>query len=180
MELNKELLKDFGEKASEMTNVVKLKFEIKNKEKEFKKKLTNLGEIIVKGNKDKNFNPESDEFLKQITAVKNSEDSLKKLKMEYEDIRMDSSDSFVIKKLLNDFAETGSLITQVYVSENSNVVGKKLKSLRFPKETLISAIKRNEEMIIPDGSTILLANDNVFVVGKKEDVEQLVKRLGGE
>ena len=180
MDINKDIFKDFGEKASEMTNMVKLKFEIKNHEKNLKKEITKLGTIVVTCYNEKNFKAENEDILKQIDLVKESEAALFKMNHDYEDMRMDNSDNFVINKMMDDFAKTGSVITQAYISSKSNVVGKKLKSTKLPKETLISAVKRNDEMIIPDGNTVLMANDKVFIVGKKDDVEQLIKRLSAE
>ena len=52
------------------------------------------------------------------------------------------------------------------------------KEILLPKEALVSAIKRAEEVIIPDGNTLLKAGDQVIVIGKKDDVEKVVKRFG--
>ncbi len=69
------------------------------------------------------------------------------------------------------------MIDQVIISEKSNVVNKLLKEILLPKEALVSAIKRGEEVIIPDGNTQLKKGDQVIVIGKKDDVEKVVKRF---
>ena len=48
----------------------------------------------------------------------------------------------------------------------------------LPKEALISVIKRGDEIIIPDGHTILQTGDQVTVIGKAEDDEKIAKRFG--
>jgi trk system potassium uptake protein TrkA len=65
----------------------------------------------------------------------------------------------------------------VIISEKSNVVNKLLKEILLPKEALVSAVKREEEVIIPDGNTLLKAGDQVIVIGKKDDVEKVTKRF---
>ncbi|NLV87995.1 MAG: Trk system potassium transporter TrkA, partial [Tissierellia bacterium] len=49
-------------------------------------------------------------------------------------------------------------------------VGKKLMELENFQGLLITAISRNGELIIPNGSTELLANDTIYVIGKTTDI----------
>lgn len=51
------------------------------------------------------------------------------------------------------------------------------RDIVLPKEALVSAIKRGEEVIIPDGNTQLKTDDEVIVIGKKNDVEKIIKRF---
>ena len=64
------------------------------------------------------------------------------------------------------------------ISEKSNVVNKLLKEILLPKEALVSAVKRGEEVIIADGNIQLKTGDQVIVICKKDDVEKIVKRFG--
>jgi Trk K+ transport system NAD-binding subunit len=82
-----------------------------------------------------------------------------------------------VNKLSEDLAEAGAIIDQVIISEKSNVVKKLLKEILLLKEVLVSAIKKEEEIIIPDSNTQLKTGDQVIVIGKKDDVEKIVKRL---
>jgi len=52
-----------------------------------------------------------------------------------------------------------------------------LKETLLPKEALIPAVKRDEQVIIPDGKTQLHEGDQVIVIGKKDDVKKVVKRF---
>ncbi|MFH0957178.1 MAG: TrkA C-terminal domain-containing protein, partial [Pseudomonadota bacterium] len=87
------------------------------------------------------------------------------------------SDNYVIEKLSEDLSSANAIIDQVIISNQSNVVNKLLKDILLPKEALVSAIKRGEEVIIPDGNTQLKAGDQVIVIGKTNDVEKVVKRF---
>jgi Trk K+ transport system NAD-binding subunit len=52
-----------------------------------------------------------------------------------------------------------------------------LKELLLPKQALVSAIKRGEKMIIPDGNTKIQAGDQITIIGKTDDVEKVYKRF---
>ncbi len=97
--------------------------------------------------------------------------------IEYDRLKKERSDNYVVNKLSNELTEAGAVIDQVIVSEKSNATGKLLKEILLPKEALITAVKRKDEIIIPDGKTELLVGDLVTIVGKQEDVSKLVKRL---
>lgn len=56
-------------------------------------------------------------------------------------------------------------------------VGKKLMELEDFDRLLITAISRDGDIIIPDGSTELLANDIIHVIGKSEDISNLNNRF---
>jgi Trk K+ transport system NAD-binding subunit len=83
----------------------------------------------------------------------------------------------VIERFSEDLSLANAIIDHVVISEKSDVVNKLLKDILLPKEALVSAIKRGEEVIIPDGNTQLKADDQVIVIGKKGDVEKTVKRF---
>lgn len=56
-------------------------------------------------------------------------------------------------------------------------VGKKIMELEDFDRLLITAISRDGDIIIPDGSTELLANDIIHVIGKSEDIINLNNRF---
>ena len=71
----------------------------------------------------------------------------------------------------------GGTIEQIRLTEDSPVLGKKLKSVKLPKEVLIGTITRNDQVIIPDGTTVFTKDDKITLLGKKGDVEQTVSLL---
>ncbi|WP_353095350.1 Trk system potassium transporter TrkA [Tissierella praeacuta] len=56
-------------------------------------------------------------------------------------------------------------------------VGKKLAELEDFDRLLITAVSRDGDIIIPDGSTQLLANDTIHVIGKSDDINNLNNRF---
>ncbi|QUH24579.1 Trk system potassium transporter TrkA [Serpentinicella alkaliphila] len=55
--------------------------------------------------------------------------------------------------------------------------GKKLKEIKMPESLLIVALQRDGEVIIPHGETELSNQDTVYVIGKKESINTLLKTM---
>ncbi|MFO7322099.1 MAG: potassium/proton antiporter [Chloroflexota bacterium] len=53
------------------------------------------------------------------------------------------------------------------VGEGSPIAGKRIIDLHLPEETLIVLLARDEQMIVPKGSTVLQPNDMVLVLAEK-------------
>ena len=66
-----------------------------------------------------------------------------------------------------------SRLTEIVIPENSSIAGKEIVHLGLPKTSLISIIQRDRKFITPTGSTILLANDRLFML--TENPESLAK-----
>jgi Trk K+ transport system NAD-binding subunit len=123
------------------------------------------------------FSPENETFRDQIKKLEEMDNTFKTKQNEYEQLKKKHSSDYVVNKLSEDLSAAGAIIDQVIISENSNAVNKALKEILLPKEALVSAIKREEEVIIPDGNTLLKTGDQVIIIGKKNDVEKVVKRF---
>jgi len=76
-----------------------------------------------------------------------------------------------------DLERGDGIIEQFVVEKNTPFIGKKLKDIRLPKNVLISAIVRKEQVIIPDGQTIFQHEDKVTLIGKKTDVQEAIQIL---
>ncbi len=71
-----------------------------------------------------------------------------------------------------------SQIGEVNLAANDFAVGKKIVNLGFPKNALVTMIKRNEKYITPSGSTVLEAGDKLIVLSdKKESIDLIVESL---
>ncbi len=57
--------------------------------------------------------------------------------------------------------------------ENPALDGKSLREVAWPDDTLILAIRRGEEVIVPHGSTHLELHDHISVLGKQKALENL-------
>lgn len=64
------------------------------------------------------------------------------------------------------------------VHPTSAVVGKALKDLSLPSECVLVAVIRNTELVIPHGSTVLLANDEILAITHASQIQILAEKLG--
>jgi len=93
-------------------------------------------------------------------------------KMMQETIKSEDSG---IPFILNSFLDKKSKfeIDRFIVNNKSPVLNKKIQDLKLPKEVLIIALMKNDEILIPYGNTILENNDIIYVVLKKDLVNQV-------
>lgn len=61
--------------------------------------------------------------------------------------------------------------------ETSDIVGKPLKKLRFPKDTLIIGIMHGEEIIIPSGESVVHPGDRVIIFAHRNAIPKVEKML---
>jgi trk system potassium uptake protein TrkA len=70
-------------------------------------------------------------------------------------------------------------VVEVKVGPNSKAAGKKLSELK-PRDVVIAAIVREDELIIPKGDTVIQAGDYVAMVGYPQAVSKLAKFFRGD
>ena len=177
VEVTREIFINISERTSDVTALAKLKYELASFSKQLDVETLNLGGVALTLRRSGEFFPESKTFLEQIKKLEELDNSFRTKQNEYEQLKKKHSSNYVVNKLSEDLSAANAIIDQVIISEKSNVVNKLLKEILLPKEALVSAIKRDEEVIIPDGNTQLKTGDQVIVIGKKDDVEKVVKRL---
>lgn len=78
------------------------------------------------------------------------------------------------------FARRSLEMIEIKLREDSPLCGRKLSRLREKQsaEFLISAVLRNGEIIIPDGSFELMAGDAISVIANPADMQKILKSLG--
>ena len=69
-------------------------------------------------------------------------------------------------------------LVQEKVHPESSVVGKTLQELHLPAECVLVAVLRKADLVIPRGSTLLLANDEIIAISQVEQVKMLAGLLG--
>ena len=175
LEISKELFAEISERTSEIGNTARMKFEINSLELELKEKYAQLGDLACKVYTAKKPDRYKSQFEASITAIDKHKQLIEKRSLEYKKMRKKFSDKYLMNRLSDELEEGEAMIDQIAVKENSSVVNKRLKEIELPKKALISAIKRREEIIIPDGNTRLLAGDVLTVIGKKNDVAILIQ-----
>ncbi len=68
--------------------------------------------------------------------------------------------------------EAGEVLEAVAL-ETSNIVGKPLKKISFPKGSLVTAVLRDHHVIIPSGDTVLQPDDRIIIFAKREAIPKI-------
>ncbi|MDP8940438.1 MAG: Trk system potassium transporter TrkA, partial [Actinomycetota bacterium] len=69
--------------------------------------------------------------------------------------------------------ESGAQMIELAVAEDSQVTGRSLAELDFPKEAIVGMVLRDDETIIPRGNDTLEAGDDVVVFTTDAAVEEV-------
>ena len=78
------------------------------------------------------------------------------------------------------FAQGKVNVSEVRLPENAPVSGKSLQELKLPAGFLLATIIRNGEVLVPSGSTILQAHDQLILIGQAENYRDVLRILTGE
>ena len=76
-------------------------------------------------------------------------------------------------KSIHSIIEERGEVFEARALESSNIVGKPLRTLKLPKSICIGAIYKDDEIIIPNGDTIIDINDIIIVFAEKKFVKKL-------
>ncbi len=177
VDATREIFLNISERTSDVTTLAKLKRELASFPKRLDVEALNLGRLVLTLRRSGEFSQESETFREQLKTLEELDRTFRKKQNDYEQLKKKYSSNYVIEKLSEDLSSADAIIDQVIISNQSNIVNKLLKEIKLPKEALVSAIKRDEQVIIPDGNTQLQAGDQVIVIGKKNDVEKVIKRF---
>jgi len=80
--------------------------------------------------------------------------------------------------MVENYAENRIELIQLQLNEQLKVVGKTLKEISMPEDTLVAGILRDDQLIIPSGDDELLLNDEVFIIGKVESMTKVESLFG--
>ena len=74
--------------------------------------------------------------------------------------------------------EEEAIILRAEIEEGAQVLGKKLREIRFPEDVLFVSCKRGEDApFLPSGETVLQAHDKVTVIGFSHSLRTLLKEF---
>ena len=62
----------------------------------------------------------------------------------------------------------------------ASLIGKPLRDLGLPDDTLIALIRRDNQVLIPRGSTSLIEGDRITIIGLEDDIKWLYEEYVGE
>jgi cell volume regulation protein A len=71
---------------------------------------------------------------------------------------------------------TNNDLLDLIIPENARVVGKSLAELNLPSESLVTVIYRDNDYVVPSGSTTLEAGDTILVLVNKNNIN-VVKNI---
>lgn len=177
VEATREIFTHISERASDVSALARLKRELVTLPRRLDAEAMHLGRVVLTLQRKGEFSPENETFREQLEKLELLDSTIRTKQDDYEQLKKRTSSNHIISKLSEDLSSANAIIDQVTISQKSNVVNKLLKEILLPKEALVSAIKRDEEVIIPDGNTQLQTGDQVIVIGKKDDVRKVVKRF---
>lgn len=60
------------------------------------------------------------------------------------------------------------------------LIGQMLRDLHLPTGTLVALIRRNDEVIVPSGSTLLSDGDRLTIIGNPDNIQKLYEEYVGE
>ncbi|WP_202077384.1 potassium/proton antiporter [Caldalkalibacillus salinus] len=69
--------------------------------------------------------------------------------------------------------QTNTEMVEFFIDEQAKVVGQTLQDIPLPKDVLISAVIRDNQLITPNGDTILQGNDILFILIPKRKIEEV-------
>jgi trk system potassium uptake protein TrkA len=78
---------------------------------------------------------------------------------------------------LTTIADGKAEIMEALVREGSVLIGKKLFEVELPKKSLVGAIIRGEDVVIPSGSDEIQQGDKLIVFTLKDSIKQVEKLL---
>ncbi len=81
---------------------------------------------------------------------------------------------------VENFADGKARMLVYPVKEKSNLADKKIKDVKFPKNTLIVGITDENGLFIPDGETVLKINDRAIFMGTKNSLNELAEKFFNE
>ncbi|EGJ48651.1 Trk system potassium transporter TrkA [Desulfocurvibacter africanus] len=71
-------------------------------------------------------------------------------------------------------------VMEALALEGSDIVGRPLKSVRFPREALLLTIVRAGEVVIPHGDTVIQPQDRVIVLTSRQALPKVERVLAGK
>jgi K+/H+ antiporter YhaU regulatory subunit KhtT len=178
-----EIIKSGAEKTAETatytSKLTQLTWERRGIQNKIEDQYIELGELLHKLQKENRLDDLKKEaksgFDNLVSLEKNLAEINSKKEMLASQYNIGSKEEKAAQKLAENLEAGGGTMQKVIIKDTSSIIDKKLREIHLPKEALIVNVMRGQEMIIPDGNTVLQAKDEVTLLGKKEDVERAIK-----
>ncbi|MBP7461314.1 MAG: potassium/proton antiporter [Candidatus Delongbacteria bacterium] len=86
-------------------------------------------------------------------------------------LRIPSQKNVLYSMELFSLSDTNLEMSEIYIDRTFSIVNRRIASLNLPANILITTIVRNNKVILPKGHTQILAEDLVFVLLPKNQIE---------
>jgi hypothetical protein len=117
---------------------------------------------------------EGTEVLDSVNRLR----SLKQTLLRFEEEMAYFSDGMLISKVLElkeGLMSGSAALETITIAKDSPLVQAKISDLKLPPGLLIILIKRSGQVIIPNGSTELVGNDSLMMMGFKSRIDETKK-----
>jgi len=64
--------------------------------------------------------------------------------------------------------------------KSARLIGRPLKKMKLPEDTLVAMINRNDRIIVPKGSAVLDDSDRIAVIGEPKGIKKFKEIYGGK
>lgn len=81
------------------------------------------------------------------------------------------------RRLGADLGRAGGVLEQVVIGHDSPLRGRAIKDCHLPHEVILGSILRKGQAVVPHGDLVLEEGDQVSLIGRKEDVEAVRRKL---
>jgi len=165
-----------SEKGTKYSHLIRLRWDCRTLHKKIHNQMAELGSKIYElhpNPEEEKIKNETSDYVKEINRLE------EELKMKEEEIAELKSgiEQKHMRGLKKDLEMGDGTIEQIVVGEKSSLIGKKLSEIKLPGEVLIGSVVRKEEVIIPDGETEINTGDRLTILGKKDEVEKVIRQL---
>ncbi|HIZ56066.1 MAG TPA: NAD-binding protein [Firmicutes bacterium] len=128
------------------------------------KRYFHIKRTIAKAN-----NPKNVEVMRQLAAdmvVSNTKIITDLIEQEVDMVGM----KFITRMNLGKLS-----ICEYVVKDNDKLNGNRVMDIKFPRNSLLIALQRGDQSIIPKGDTVLMTGDDIMIVSPKQDSNTLQK-----
>ena len=177
----REGIEKLGEKSTDFIVLNKAKMEKKSIEKKIEDSYTELGNEFYAMYNNKTLKKSSSSLTECTNKISDYKAELQNKKIEVNELYSKLSPHTLEKEKINSLKELldvgGCTIEQVTIGKKSTFIGKRLKNIRLPKQVLVGTVLRGDEMIIPDGTFSFQIEDQITLLGKKDEIKDVVKKF---
>ena len=165
---------EVADKAHLTAQKTKIMLAVRDLENELKKQYSRLGKLAyqLKDSHDidaLNYHPQAKSIYEVAKDINTKKAKLRKKLQALDDTGPDEQRS-ILKKAME---EAKAKILRITLAPGSPLKGRSLKEAELPPNTLILCIMRKSRLIIPDGETRFIGNDEIFVLGLEPEVDNL-------